>query len=155
MQSEPLTLSETEFAQVQQSFPDNGSNRAVDRRAIALARIYLARRHPGCEHITALAGVDLTVRLCETTFSYEVKGSRGTGIAPPKLKVSSQRCHDSLVAGTPMLRIAGVFDRTPIVYIMQHGRDFVLRPEPRWSLHLVATPRPNQAMQRTAPRSDG
>jgi len=47
MHSEPLTLSEAEFEQLQQSFPDDGSNRSVDRRAIALAHIYLGRRHPG------------------------------------------------------------------------------------------------------------
>jgi hypothetical protein len=135
--TELFTLSDTEFAQLQKSVPDDGSGSAVDRRAIALANIYLARRHPGCESTSAPAGADLAVRVGGEAFTYEVKGSRGSEIAPQKLKVSSLHCYNLLVAGTPILRIAGVFQRTPTVFIMQHGRDFTLRPEPRWSLHLV------------------
>ena len=66
-----------------------------------------------------------------------VFSGRGTHIASKKLKVSSLRCYNLLVARTPILCITGLFERTPTVFIMGHGREFVLRPEPRWSLHLV------------------
>src|SRR2546423_14607531 len=113
MHPEPITLTDADFEQLQQSTPDDGSGRAVDRRAIALAHIYLTRRHPACESIPAPAGADLAVRHDRQAFSYEVKGTPGTHIAPQKLKVSSLHCYNLLVAGTPIVRIAGVFDRTP------------------------------------------
>lgn len=137
MHTEPLTLTDVQFARLQRTAPDDGSGSAVDRRAIALAHIYLSRRHKGCERIPTPAGADLAVRHDGQAFTYEVKGTRGAHIAPQKLKVSSLQCYNSLVAGAPILRITGVFERTPTIHIMEHGRDFTLRPEPRWSLHLA------------------
>lgn len=137
MHTEPLTLSDAEFAQLEQSVPDDGSGNAVDRRAIAVAHLYLSRKYPGSDSVSAPLGADLAVRHRDEIISYEVKGTRGAHIAPQKLKVSSVHCYNLLVAGMPVLRIAGVFERAPLVSIMLHGIDFVLRPEPRWSLHLV------------------
>ena len=73
----------------------------------------------------------------DVTAVLRILSGRGTHIASKKLKVSSLRCYNLLVARTPILCITGLFERTPTGFIMGHGRDFVLRPEPRWSLHLV------------------
>ena len=72
-----------------------------------------------------------------TVFLVYISG-RGTHIATQKLKVSSLRYYNLLVAGTPILRITGVFERYTHGFIMEHGGDFVLRPEPGWSLRPVS-----------------
>ncbi|MFZ1219480.1 MAG: hypothetical protein WAO00_09310 [Chthoniobacterales bacterium] len=139
MQTEPLALSDTEFSQLQQSVPDNGSGNAVNMRAVALAQLFLTRRHIGFQPAPIPLGADVAVRHNDQVFSYEIKGTRDPGLAPQQLKVSSLHSYNLLVAGMPLLRIASVFDRIPTVFILQHGIDFSLRPEPRWSVHLVST----------------
>ena len=68
-------------------------------------------------------------------FVYSVVGAHTHRIK--EVKVSSLSCYNLLVARTPILCITGLFERTSTVFIMGHGRDFVLCPELRWSLHLV------------------
>lgn len=154
MDTEPVKLSDIEFSELQRSTPDNGSGNAVDRRAIALAYIYLARRHPGSERIPPPAGADIGLKHGNAVISYEVKGTRGVDIGSGKLRVSSLHCYNSLVAGTPVLRISGVFERTPVIRVMHYGTDFILRPEPRWTLSLIKPSRPDRPRQLPAGRSD-
>lgn len=137
MRTEQLTLTDAEFAQLQQSAPDDGSGDSTGKRATALAHIYLARLHPGAETVQIPSGADIALRHHNEVFSYEIKGTRDSHIAPDKLKVSSLDSYNLLVAGAPLLRITAVFQRTPVVHTMLYGADFTLRPEPRWSLHLT------------------
>jgi hypothetical protein len=137
MRTEPLTLSDEEFSELQRSTPDNGSGSAVGLRATQLARIYLARLYPCSEGAPVPPGADIALKHREQIISFEIKGTRDTRIAPGQLKVSSLHSYKSLIAGTPVLRITGVFERTPIIYTMLYGTDFTLRPEPRWSVHLT------------------
>ena len=54
----------------------------------------------------------------DATAVLRIFSGRGTHIASKKLKVSSLRCYNLLVARTPILCITGLFERTPTVFIM-------------------------------------
>lgn len=135
MDTTPLPLTDTEFAQLELTVPDDGSGHAVQRRAEALAHIFLARMHAEPKFVRPPRGADIAVSQGGGIITYEIKGTRDTELAWQKLKVSSTHSHGVLIAGTPILRITGVFRQIPIIHTMHHGVDFTLLVEPRWSVH--------------------
>ena len=83
-------------------------------------------------------GVDLRVTIDGKTERIEVKGTADSTIAWEKLKVSSQRSHDALVRGDASIyRVVDVDSANPRVYILTHGEDFTLEPEPRWAVKRI------------------
>ena len=69
----------------------------------------------------------------------EVKGTEDSGIAWSKLKVSSQKSHDILVRGNALIfRVVDVASLNPRIYILEHGKHFILEPELRWTVKHVS-----------------
>ncbi|MCY4651650.1 MAG: hypothetical protein OXC95_00630 [Dehalococcoidia bacterium] len=51
------------------------------------------------------------------------------------LVVSSQSSHDALKSGeVVMFRVVDVDSASPRIYVLEHGRDYYMEPEPRWSV---------------------
>lgn len=134
-----LELSDIEFNELERQHPAGGSNQ-IGRRAVAVVKIALARRSPGCSCFDGTCGADLDVVFADgTRAQYEVKGTSSEGLAWAQFKVSSQASHDILVSGQAVvLRVTKVFSRSPEIYELRHGTDFTLVPEPRWSAKPVS-----------------
>ena len=81
-------------------------------------------------------GADIRVEFDDgNSFGVEVKGTSDTKIAWGKLKVSSQQSHDALKSGeVVMFRVVDVDGENPRIYVLEHGRDFYMQDEPRWSV---------------------
>ena len=84
-------------------------------------------------------GADLRVSLDGKTLRIEVKGTtESDSIAWSKLKVSSQKSHDSLKSGDALMyRVVDVNGPNPRIYVLEYGRHFTLEPEPRWAVKRV------------------
>lgn len=80
-------------------------------------------------------GADLRISVNGRTERIEVKGTKSKDIAWAKLKVSSQQSCDALRTGSAsMYRVTDVDGSEPRVHILKHGRDYELKPEPRWAV---------------------
>lgn len=80
-------------------------------------------------------GADLRVSMNGETERIEVKGTKKNDIAWAQLKVSSQQSYDALRSGAAsMYRVTGVEGNMPRVHVLEHGRDYELKPEPRWAV---------------------
>ena len=83
-------------------------------------------------------GADLMVSTDGKVERIEVKGTESSTIAWQKLKVSSQKSHDALESrDASIYRVVDVNSLHPRIYILTHGRDFTLEPEPRWAVKRV------------------
>ena len=80
-------------------------------------------------------GADLRISRNGKTERIEVKGTKSKNIAWAQLKVSSRRSYDALRTGAAsMYRVTDVDGSEPQVHILKHGRDYELKPEPRWAV---------------------
>jgi hypothetical protein len=106
-----------------------------EQAAVEICKIHLMRRDPGASFLPPGKGADLRVRSNDgTETDIEVKGTEATGITWAQLKVSSQQSHDRLKAGMPIYRVTGIRSGRIALYVMKHGVDFEMVPEPRWSV---------------------
>ena len=49
--------------------------------------------------------------------------------------MSSQKSHDALKSGeVVMFRVVDVDSASPRIYVLEHGRDYYMEPELRWSV---------------------
>lgn len=104
--------------------------------------LYIVEKHIMSEHGKRVDieedrdGADLRISVDgQTVKRVEVKGTRSSDLAWSQLKVSSQKSHDALKSGeVEMYRVVDVDGERPSVYILMHGRDFTLEPEPRWAV---------------------
>ena len=82
-------------------------------------------------------GADLKVVFDDgRTIRIEVKGTaKDETKLWEGLVVSSQKSHDALKSGeTVMFRVVDVDSQNPRIYVLGHGRDYYMEPEPRWSV---------------------
>jgi hypothetical protein len=120
-----------------------------------IACIYLRRQHPDCVFEAPVAGADLNFRPTPDSPSQavEVKGTEFDGLAWGQLKVSSPDSMRLLESGAPVYRVSNVFGCAPKIYVLLHGKDFVLQPEPRWAFKSVRRGAPVSG-DRAAPASE-
>jgi len=122
-----LELTHDEYARV--------SSMSCERAAVEICRIHLTRCDPCVTFLAPMKGADLRVRSGDgNETDIEVKGTEATDLAWPQLKVSSQHSHDRLRGGMLLYRVTGVRAQTVTIYVMRHGVDFDMVPEPRWSV---------------------
>ena len=115
--------------------------RTIERYSTAKKAEWIVRKHikdkfgadVGIEKDTE--GADLRISRNGKTERIEVKGTKSRNIAWAQLKVSSRRSYDALRTGAAsMYRVTDVDGSEPLVHILKHGRDYELRPEPRWAV---------------------
>ena len=109
---------------------------STERKAAAIVRHHLREEHGGRASIEEEHdGADLVVEVDGRTERLEVQGTEASTIAWEQLKVSGQGAYDSLVMEEAvMYRVVNVNSATPRIYMLEHGRDFTLEPEPQWAV---------------------
>ena len=112
---------------------------STEQKALNIVREFLKDRYGDDVEIEEdRDGVDLRVTANGRTERIVVKGTSGSTMAWEKLKVSSRKSHDALVRGDALIyRVVNVHSAAPIVYILIHGEDFMLEPEPRWAVKRI------------------
>ena len=112
---------------------------STEQKAIAIVRGFLKTAYGEDVVIEEdRDGVDLRVTIDGKTERIEVKGTKDSDIAWEKLKVSSRKQHDALVSGDATIyRVVDVHSADPRVYVLIHGEDFTLEPEPRWAVKRI------------------
>jgi hypothetical protein len=141
-----LELMDSEFKTLEERWP-RGPHASIGARAMEITCIYLRRQHPDCVFDAPVAGADLNFRPTPDSLSQavEVKGTEFDGLAWSQLKVSSLDSMKLLSEkGTPVYRVSNVFGRAPKIYVLLHGKDFVLQPEARWAFKSVRQAVPNE-----------
>lgn len=131
----PVTI-DTELTEVGRKKVDDLS---TEQKALNIVREFLKDRYGDDVEIEEdMDGVDLRVTTDSRTERIMVKGTAGSTMEWEKLKVSSPKSHDALVRGDALIyRVVDVHSAAPIVYMLIHGEDFTLEPEPRWAVKQV------------------
>jgi hypothetical protein len=112
---------------------------STEKKALFIVRGYIMTKYGKSAEVEEdRDGVDLKVTIDGKTERIEVKGTQDFDIAWQKLKVSSKKSHDALVSGDASIyRVVDVDSANPRVYILTHGEDFTLEPEPRWAVKRI------------------
>lgn len=105
---------------------------------------YLVHKIPGAIILAGSNGADLELVFNNIVEPLEVKGTTANTISWPKIKVSSQACYNSLTKGMRLIRVINTDTRFPKLYFLKFGRDFVMRPEDRWSVHPIKPVLPSE-----------
>lgn len=113
------------------------NNRDVGKISTAIVVDYLSSKFPTANVVTGTKGADLEFTLAGKTELIEVKGTTAGSISWPTIKVSSTDCHNGLKNGMTLIRVIDAHTNYPKLFFLRYGRDFVLRPEPRWSVHPI------------------
>jgi hypothetical protein len=132
-----INLSDCEFNQLNGKYPPGKGSALIGNRAVEITKIHFRREDTDCKFKSPPEGADLTVKFStdRKALTLEIKGTEDIGIAWNKLKVSSKHSHRMLTERkTPLYRVTNVFGRIPVIYVLVHGQDFELEPEPRWSV---------------------
>lgn len=131
-ESVSVSLDDLEFREIAES--------STEQKALYIVEKYLRDEYGEQVEIEEdRDGADLRVSVGgKTVKRIEVKGTASKEIAWSQLKVSSQRSHDSLESGdASMYRVVDVEGTQPRIYVLTHGRDFTLEPEPRWAVRQI------------------
>ena len=118
---------------------DTAEDFSTAEKAEFIVLKYLVDKYEGQAQIEEdKGGADLMVSTDGKVERIEVKGTESSTIAWQKLKVSSQKSHDALESrDASIYRVVDVNGPRPRIYILTHGRDFTLEPEPRWAVKRV------------------
>ncbi|MBI5048456.1 MAG: hypothetical protein HZB54_05890 [Deltaproteobacteria bacterium] len=128
-----------EFAWLNRKYPKNGKSSIIANRAIELVKLYFLSKDPNCNFLTPRNGSDLEITCGNITQRIEVKGTADTKSVWAKLIVSGKPSHKLLKDGLPLYRVCGVYNREPVIFIMQYGSDFEMVSEARWSVRAKTT----------------
>lgn len=115
-------------------FPNLGKNAHVGAIAVRIVAQFFKSSYPDCVIDKGKHGADIFVSYEGRQESFEVKGTVSTDMAWEKIKVSSQPCYDSLVAGMRLIRVTGVGSLRVKLHFMKYGEDFTLMPEVRYQV---------------------
>ena len=100
-------------------------------------------------------GADLRVTVDGYVTRIEVKGTESDDIWK-NLVVSGQKQYDALASGdVEIYRVVDVNSANPFLYILEHGKDFTLEPEPRWKVKPVQSADKRYPLRDKAYRYDG
>lgn len=136
MTTHNFTISGIELENLLSQYPNLGKNSDVGKIAVEVAKMFLLSLNPNTTFITR-RGIDLTSVLDGIEENFEIKGTASNNISWNQLKVSSQFCHDNLVNGMNILRITNIGNLDMEIHYLKHAEDFILIPEPRWTIRKV------------------
>ena len=137
MQKHKETDYEVYTVSLDDSVREHISGLKTGKKAEEIVRLLLKKAYGDQAKIKKARGrADLRVEFDDGNFfGVEVKGTSDNKIAWEKLKVSSQGSHDALKSGkVVMFRVVDVDSANPRIYVLEHGRDFYMEPEMRWSV---------------------
>lgn len=157
MQHFQVQLTNEEFTYLNSTYPESAGSGLIGKRATEIVKIYLRRSDPQCTILDGSAGADLYVRVSDGSSPQpiEIKGTASADIAWQQLKVSSTRSWELLTnESVPVYRVTAVFTKAPSIYILLHGRDFVLEPEPRWAFKRLSSGESSTKSTPSSPQPD-
>lgn len=134
MKIQSFEITPLQLEEILSMYSNMGKNSHVGNAAVKIVQLYFQSLDPNSEFRIGQKGADLEVTYLGKTESFEIKGTADKKFSWTKLKVSSQSCHDALVAGMTLIRVTNVGSRNPTLHFMQYGEDFKLVSEPRWTL---------------------
>jgi hypothetical protein len=133
-----LPLTRDEHTELNARFPATSKSSNVGCRAIELAKIYFRTVDSTCNFREQINGCDLEITFASgETNHIEVKGTASRDLAWSKLKVSGTPSYQALIDGMPLYRITGVYEQTPVIFVMTFSEDFQMELEPRWRVTRV------------------
>ena len=115
----------------------DGKNSDIGNLAIEVVKLYFQSIDALATFENGTNGVDLVLFSKGKKINYEVKGTQDDKIAFGKLKVSSQKSHDALVAGMELIRVTNLRAQEMKIHFLKHGEDFRLEAEPRWAIKPI------------------
>lgn len=134
-----INIEEYEFSNLNSLYPPTVKSSNVGGRALALMKIHFRSIDPKCSFRENVEDCDLEITSQGKIIRIEVKGTADREVAWSKLKINSTASHRALLAGMPLYRVVGVYERNPAILVMKHGDDFTMVPEPRWSVKRAET----------------
>jgi hypothetical protein len=141
MELHHLELTSVEYEKLNSKYPESEGSGLIGKRAEEIVKIYFRKGDPQCQFPNPPPkGADLHVVFSGDAPSIliEVKGTKSAGLAWQQLKVSSQHSWRLLAEERiPVYRVSEVFQRSPSIYVLVHGLDFVLDEEPRWTFKRI------------------
>jgi hypothetical protein len=137
MTSISYQLSNNDFIRLQELYPNKGKNGDIAKIAVEIVKLYFKSINSNAVFKKAQVGGDILVSLDGVEIEYEIKGTEDNNLAFSKLKVSSLKSHDALVAGIELIRVTNIRKPNVILHFLKFGEDFTLHPEPRWSVKQV------------------
>ena len=135
MSNERFRLSKRELKALNRRFPVTRITNVSSReRALEVVSIFLRHKYGKIKFLTApkSLGSDLRYETNGFLHDIEVKGTAASDIAWGKLKMSGNPSFKAVCAGRPVYRVFDLYSSAPKLRIMQWGKDFTLKPEPRW-----------------------
>lgn len=135
MQPIKFELSDKQFQEINESYPNLGKNSHVGHSAVEIVKYYFkVKYNNNVEFLSGNMGADIEVVRDGVTDKYEIKGTMDTKISWQKLKVSSLACHDALKDGMALIRVTNIGEKTVYLHFLKYGEDFTLVPEHRWAV---------------------
>ncbi|WP_419571852.1 hypothetical protein [Rheinheimera sp.] len=129
-----INIAEAEFANLNSLYPPTVKSSTVGARALALVKIHFRVTDPTCSFRENVEDCDLEVTSRGNVTRVEVKGTADQDVAWSKLKINGTPSHGALLAGMPLYRVVGVYERNPAILVLRYGIDFTTVPEPRWGV---------------------
>jgi len=133
-----LTIPEPEFVKLDRLYPNNGKSSVVGERATEIVKVYFTSQDNNSTFEKPTDG-DLKITSKDRVLKIEIKGTAEKDICWMKLKVSGEPSYKSLIQGMPLYRVCGVYERSPVIYVLYYSQDFDMIPEPRWSIRPKIT----------------
>lgn len=141
-----VNLSNEEYEKLEAQFPRGEGSALIGNRAKEIVKLHFRCEDPTCRFVPPELGADLKVVFStdRPSTTLEIKGTEQSDIAWQQLKVSSEHSYRLLTEKKiPLYRVIDVFGRNPSIYILIHGVDFELAPEPRWSIKRISNRKKN------------
>jgi len=127
-------ITDEKITELLRSNPNLGKNSHIGNLAVKIVELYFLSVDPKATFVINKKGIDIEVKYLNKIECFEIKGTADVNISWAKLKVSSKKSHDALINGMTLIRVTNIGNTTMNLYFMQHGIDFKLLPEPRWSV---------------------
>jgi hypothetical protein len=130
-----FTIPEDELKSLLAKHSKEGKNGDIAKITVEVVKLYFLSQDPNCQIFEGGRNQpDLTVTTKNSKFEYEIKGTEDADISYSKLKVSSNYCYQKLINGMEMIRVTNIRNNPVQIYFLKYGRDFTMKPEPRWSV---------------------
>jgi hypothetical protein len=126
-----MRLTAGEFARFEDKWPRSKGDRAIESRAVEIAKLHLRRQNADVTFPKPPRGADLSFMVpgSAAAQAVEVRGTASEGMAWVQLKVSSEVSLRLIKNGMAVYRVCAVFSRSPAVHVLHYGRDFMLDAE--------------------------
>ena len=134
MEEKTIILTENKFSELNMLYPSTGKSSNTGKRSEELVRYYFRCIDHKYSFSKASKGADIKVCLDKEEFEIEVKGTAENELAWKQLIVSGRPSYDRLKSGLPLYRVTSVYEKLPILYILNYQEDFNMEPEPRWKI---------------------